>query len=197
MKLNVGSSNPKGQYARGGWVNLDLCPQGRPTVIASAYEMPFSDNTFDEIHCVHVLEHVARDKWPLMLAEMFRVLKFGAHCYVEVPDFPGQCNNYLTSLKNTVPVRPMEVHIHRTGIWGKTERPGMGHMFGFDEALLLRAFGKIGFDDATLLTKGEEMISKHHRDGPVILVRGTRGVHFPEKHVSDMSFDELRNFILI
>ena len=193
MKLNVGSSYPRGQYRRDDWVNLDLVPAGSPNVVASAYEMPFLDDTFDLIHCVHVLEHVARDKWPLMLAEMFRVLEPGGFCFVEVPDFPGQCRAYLKGLIRDT----QQTHIHRTGIWGKSERPGMGHQFGFDEDLLFRAFRKIGFRAPALLTSPEEMISGHYRDVPVILIKATKSDYRPPKNVADMSFDDLRSFILI
>jgi predicted SAM-dependent methyltransferase len=121
MKLNVGSGAARGKYRAGpsgpeGWVCFDLNPQGRPHVVGDAFKMPFKDNAFEEIHCIHVLEHLGRDKWPIMLAEMFRVLTPDGQCYVEVPDFEAQCVRFIKALQSKLD--PFTVHKHRTGIWG-------------------------------------------------------------------------------
>jgi predicted SAM-dependent methyltransferase len=193
MKLNVGSSCARGQYKRAEWINFDLNPQGRPNVVGDGFQMPFRDNTFDEIHSVHVLEHLPRDKWPLMLEEMFRTLKEGGTFYVEVPDFERQCMEFLATLEHG---NRLDVHLVRTGMWGKSERPGMGHQFGFDKDLLGRALRTMGFRDIELLWKQEEMISTHWRSGHVLLARATKTDFRPTRKVSDMSFDEIREHII-
>jgi len=88
-------------------------------------------------------------------------------------------------------------HLIRTGIWGKPERLGMGHQFGFDQGLLRRAMNKTGFDRVTFLTEPEDMISHHFRAAPVLLARGTKtpGVD-PPKNIKELSFDELREYII-
>ena len=86
MKLNIGASNPTGKYKHG-WINLDLVRHDNITVMGSGLALPFKDNSISLIHCIHVLEHVTRDKNEPMLKEMHRVLKADAEAYIEVPDF--------------------------------------------------------------------------------------------------------------
>ncbi len=195
MKLNLGSSVQKDIYRADEWVCVDLYAQGRPNVQASGFMLPFADNSFDEVRSIHVLEHLSRDQWPIMLAEMFRTLKVGGTFYVEVPDFPAQCERYLEFVAAKVDMR---THIARTGIWGKPERPGMGHQFGFDHDLLARALSKTGFQDIVHLTHIEDMISLHYRsDDPVLLFKATKSDKYKGMRVKQMSFDELRSYILI
>jgi predicted SAM-dependent methyltransferase len=126
---------------------------------------------------------------------MFRVLEPGGLCYIEVPDFPQQCRDYLAALDHG---NRWSQHLIRTAIWGKPERLGMGHAWGFDKDLLERSMNKSGFDRVVFLTAKEDMISRHCRDGAVLLVRGskTAGVD-PTGDVKAMTFDELRTHILI
>lgn len=194
MKLNVGSSNPRGRYRHAGWVCLDINPQGRPHVVGDAFCMPFADNTFEEIHSCHVLEHLTRDKWPLMLAEIFRVLEPGGTFIVEVPDFYEQCKVYLEAIDSGKDGR---AHLIRTSIWGKSERPGMSHLFGFDDKFLRQALLKSGFEAIKKLTAKTDMISTHYRDGPVLVYSCTKtNDSKPEKDVRNLSFDELREYII-
>lgn len=194
MKLNLGSSSPKGRYRHEGWVCCDLNPQGRPHVVGDGFQLPFKDGAFDEIVSVHVLEHLPRDKWPLMLAEMFRVLEPGGLCYIEVPDFYQQCRDYIAFIDGG---DRRQQHLIRTAIWGKPERLGMGHQFGFDQGFLRRAMNKAGFDRVTFLMEPEDMISRHCKDGAVLLARGTKtpGIE-PPKDIKSLSFDELREYII-
>jgi predicted SAM-dependent methyltransferase len=175
-------------------VCCDINPQGRPHVIGDGFQLPFKDDAFDEIVSVHVLEHLGRHHWPLMLSEMYRTLEPGGRCYIEVPDFVQQCRDYLHAIDRG---SRGGQHLIRTGIWGKTERMGMGHQFGFDQALLRRAMNKAGFDRVTFLTEPEDQISEHHADGAVLLVRGTKTPSVePPKDIKSLSFDDLRAYII-
>ena len=80
------------------YVHLDASPRNiydselnmmlAPDVVADlSDELPmFGDNSFDEIRCHHVLEHMIYDKSRIAVAAMFRVLKPGGIIDVEVPD---------------------------------------------------------------------------------------------------------------
>jgi hypothetical protein len=130
-----------------------------------------------------------------MLSEMFRTLEVGGTFYVEVPDFPAQCARYLEHVATT---DTMQAHICRTGIWGKTERPGMGHQFGFDHDLLARALFKTGFQEVVHLTHPDDMISRHYsNDDPVLLFKATKSAEHKGMRVKQMSFDALRQHMLI
>lgn len=167
LELNIGASNVTGKY-RKGWINLDLKKHNRIQVIGDALNMPFRDNSVDLIHCVHVLEHVTRDKYQVMLDEMYRVLKPGAEAFVEVPDFERIVELLMWALDHK---NKRDIHIWTTSIYGKNERPGMAHHWGFTEDLLLEAMSKAGFE---VNREWAGMISSHYKQEPVILVRGTK-----------------------
>ena len=171
MKLQVGSSDVSGKYKRG-WINLDIKDHEGVTIVADASEhIPFDDSTFDEIHCIHVLEHVTRDRYEPMLGEMYRVLEPGGHLYVETPDFMGTINN----LQGALVIGDVEaIHIWTTSVYGKNEREGMGHHWGFYEGLLRKAFRHQGFIEVKRLTEIEDMISMHYKQEPVLLIRGSK-----------------------
>jgi predicted SAM-dependent methyltransferase len=171
MKLQVGSSNVTGRYKQG-WINLDIEDHEGVTIVADASEhIPFESNTFDEIHCIHVLEHVTRDKHEPMLKEMYRVLEPGGVLYVETPDFQGTVENLKTAFDNG---DTEALHIWTTSIYGKNERPGMAHYWGFYEGLLRRKMRHTGFKEVTRLKEIDEMVSGHYRQEPILLVRGTK-----------------------
>jgi predicted SAM-dependent methyltransferase len=155
--------------------------------------MPFKDNTFEEIHSVHVLEHLPRDKWPIMLSEIFRVLQEGGTFIVEVPDFEGQCKAFLKALNGG---NTETIHEARTAIFGKTERLGMGHQYGFDKLNLEKALKTIGFTSTEFISDHEKMISSHYRAGPVLTFRCTKTSYRPPKDVRDMKFNDLREAVI-
>lgn len=172
MKLQVGCSEVRGRYKQAEWVNLDIEPHNGVDIIADAADhIPLEVNSIDEIHCVHVLEHVTRDKYKPMLREMHRVLKPGGYLYVEVPDFQGTVSRLMASFE----VGDVEaIHVWTTSVYGKNERPGMAHHMGFYEGLLRREFRNQGFKDVDRLVEKQDMISTHYKQEPILLVRGTK-----------------------
>jgi predicted SAM-dependent methyltransferase len=172
MKLQVGCSAVRGIYKTDEWLNLDIEDHRGVDILADAAELiPLDTNSIDEVHCVHVLEHVTRDKYQSMIAEMHRVLKPGGALYVETPDFRGTVDRLQTAFANN----DLEaIHIWTTSVYGKSEREGMSHYWGFYEGLLRRDFRYQGFNEVTRLTEKEDMISTHYRQEPVLLIRGTK-----------------------
>ena len=173
MKLNIGSGWSGGKYKKDEWINFDLVKleSTRINVQGNALQLPFQTNSIEEIHCVHLLEHLPRDQYPMVLREMHRVLKEGGSCYVETPDFKGT----VEKLYNAFKVQDIEaIHIWTTSAYGKSEIAGMSHHMGFYEGLLRREMRKQGFTTVVRLNEPEEMISPHYRHEPILLVRGTK-----------------------
>ncbi len=172
MKLQVGSSVPRGKYKQGDWFNIDIEPHDGVDMVVDASEgIPIATDTFEEIHCIHVLEHVTRDKYRPMLREMRRVLKPGGHLYVEVPDFQGTVRNLTAAFEAG---DTEAIHIWTTSTYGKSERKGMSHHWGFYEGLLHREFKHQGFKKVDRLVEKEDMISTHYKQEPILLIRGTK-----------------------
>jgi predicted SAM-dependent methyltransferase len=174
MKLQVGCGEVRGIYKRSEWVNIDLVKVSDDDgmeVLGNATKLPFKTNTFEEIHCIHVLEHVTRDKYPVMIREMCRVMKPGGLCYIETPDFKGTIDNVVSAFANN---DVDAIHIWTTSVYGKSEREGMSHHWGFYEGLLRRVMRQQGFTDVDRLIGTDNMISMHYKGEPVLLVRGTK-----------------------
>lgn len=72
MKVNLGC----GEFRAEGWVNVDVQSEDGPLpdVVASAYDMPFDDNSVTHLYAGHFLEHIAFEDLPLILKEIARIL---------------------------------------------------------------------------------------------------------------------------
>ncbi len=89
MRLNLGC----GTDIREGWVNLDVVPLPGVDVVHNVEKLPypFESDTFDEILCQDILEHVS--DLPGILFELKRVLKKDGLLRIQVPHFSSR-NNY-------------------------------------------------------------------------------------------------------
>jgi len=65
------------------YISTDLELSRAPTVQADITRLPFQTGCFDVILCLHVLEHVSKDKGAMQ--ELFRVLKPGGWAIAQVP----------------------------------------------------------------------------------------------------------------
>ena len=82
-KLNLGCGNEIFK----GWVNIDSVKQPGVDVIhdLNSYPWPFKDNTFDQVYCSHVLEHVT--DLEKTMKEIKRICKDKARINIRVPHF--------------------------------------------------------------------------------------------------------------
>lgn len=173
MKLQVGSGDhnvSSALYKRADWVNVDIIKIAGVNVRASGTELPFKNNSFEEVHCFHTLEHVTRDKYLPMISEMYRVLQPGGCVLVEVPDFQGTVKLLSEAFASG---DTQAIHIWTTSVYGKSERDGMAHHWGFYEGLLRREFRHVGFSNVDRIVENMPAAS-HWRNEPVLLVRGDK-----------------------
>lgn len=172
MKLNAGSGCPDLKVYGAGWVNVDLS-RARDTVCATLERLPFSDQTFEEVRAIHVLEHITRAKHKEVLQELHRVTISGCAIYVEVPDFLAVCRSIVDAAdKSETDSRVMEhIRIRTVGVYGKQRYPGDFHHWGFTPYHLERLLHDTGWREVTRET---EMISRHYKQEPVLLFKAFR-----------------------
>lgn len=193
MKLNIGCSDPRGRYELPEWINIDCSryfrgAQEKRFLIADGCQLPFRDESFDEVHAVHVLEHVPREivlggkkvnAHATFMAEVRRVLTPEGHGFIEVPDFIRNCqmvSGYMYYLQQegyadyTEQFREM-IRIKIVGTFGKGRHEGDWHHWGFTPWALESLFTAAGL----LYSRETEMISTHYRAEPVLLYRVWRG----------------------
>ncbi|MFA5723355.1 MAG: methyltransferase domain-containing protein [Candidatus Pacearchaeota archaeon] len=82
-KLNLGC----GKDIKEGYVNLDSVKLNGVDVVFDINKprLPFKNNTFDEIYCSHVLEHVI--DLPKTMNELKRICKTNGKIIIRVPHF--------------------------------------------------------------------------------------------------------------
>lgn len=61
--------------------------------------LPYKPNTFDEIYCNHVLEHLTLEDGRQLVREFYRILKPGGTCRLVVPDLELAAREYLSNLE--------------------------------------------------------------------------------------------------
>lgn len=83
MKLNIWCGGDIKEW----YINLDNLKLGWIDVVHNleTFPYPFDDNSFDEIFCSHILEHMS-DLWKTM-EELTRIGKNGCQIKVKVPYF--------------------------------------------------------------------------------------------------------------
>lgn len=85
-KLDLGSGGRKFPD----YESLDSDPKTNPDHLCDIERgLPFEDNTFDEIRAHHILEHIHTEKKTFVMYEIWRVLKKGGICDIELPSFPS------------------------------------------------------------------------------------------------------------
>jgi len=85
-KLDVGCGN----FKHPGYITIDVDPSTEPDILADIEDrIPCNDETFDEIRCHHILEHIETKNKVKVLGELWRVLKKDGILDIEVPNFPS------------------------------------------------------------------------------------------------------------
>ena len=180
MKLNVGSSTTQGQYRNQDlWINIDKAPFDTKNfeIGDPLAGLKYTDNTFDEIHCIHVLEHVEyKDHLPF-LQELYRVCQPGGIILVEVPNLMENCVQLVNIYKDyqsgklSQEIGAEVLRCMTLSIFGKGRWEGDAHRWGFYPEKLISLIQSAGFID---VVEQKEMISSHWKQEPVMLVRGIK-----------------------
>jgi Methyltransferase domain len=85
-KLNLGC----GRDYRDGCVNVDFNLEVRADLYADlSVNLPFADDSIDEVLLDNVLEHIPRPRYFLFMDDLYRVCKAGARISVYVPHYSG------------------------------------------------------------------------------------------------------------
>jgi predicted SAM-dependent methyltransferase len=144
-RLNLGAGNSGFQ----GFTSVDLYDDAAD-VKADLCDLPFDDNSVDEIICLQTIEHISYDKTEKMFQEMHRVLKEGCNAHIECPDL-------LYAAKEIVATGDIDDKWIKH-IWGEYYRPwdtnrypdaenheGSKHRTGFTLKRMKRICEPLGF----------------------------------------------------
>lgn len=112
IKLNIGC----GDRHWDGFINIDIGRPGmkkQPDIQAQVNNLPLPCNSCDEVHAIHVLEHVHRWEVGETVREWVRVLRPGGLLVVECPDLDKIAINLFSYLNADKPERRV-LHDGRT-----------------------------------------------------------------------------------
>ncbi|HPA25376.1 MAG TPA: class I SAM-dependent methyltransferase [bacterium] len=80
IKLDLGCGKEK----KDGFIGIDINPQSQADIIASALNLPFKENSVDEIYSRHVGEHFSPIEIDIFFKEIYRVLKPGSKAFLKI-----------------------------------------------------------------------------------------------------------------
>lgn len=131
VKLDIGGgTNKRGDD----YTSVDI---QNADVIAEMWNLPFEDNSVDEIWSSHTLEHAPMCQVPLTLAEWFRVLKPNGRAIIQVPNFDYVAKYWLTG--------PDRIWAEAM-VFGHQAHEGEFHKSAFTAALLRADLEAAGFE---------------------------------------------------
>lgn len=173
MLLNIGCGN----VPLKGWVNVDkyyypgseaaqmdhnqasLFEQTEDSqwLYGDATDLPFPDDTFDEVMIVHCLEHLDMEQGNLAIKAAHRVLKPGGTFDVELPDLLKACE-LMPTVHITADGDNQPWHRVMGLLYGAVgeEHGGKGqyHLCGYTQEYLRFKLEERGFKDIKLLSVG-------------------------------------------
>ncbi len=91
IKLNLGC----GQDKRSGFINIDALPELEPDLVHDLLKpLPFKDKSVSYVLAQDILEHFTKEDLNQILADIYRVLKFGGVLELRVPNPEAICKKY-------------------------------------------------------------------------------------------------------
>ena len=178
MKLNAGSGGiSRGRYKKSEWINLDFNPRGQIEVCADMAYLPFDADSFDEIHLVHVFEHIRRPLQLPVLREMYRVLEPGGTLFIEVPDFKSTIQLLIKGWSKPDDENYQQLaHNMTASLYGKQRYDGDQHCWAFTvESMHEMLVGALDHKWSSLEVLGRNhAISDHWKHEHVLLFRAIK-----------------------
>jgi len=162
-RLRLGS----GRHTDPGWLSGDFLPVSPRVVYLDVTEsFPLPADSFDIVHCEHVIEHISYEQGLFMLRECHRVLRAGGILRIATPDLAlvGRLitqgggdpalleyvrwsnENYGTEAERLDPANAAFAANRLVRNWG--------HTFIYDAATLRAALESAGFRDVLGVTPG-------------------------------------------
>ena len=132
MKLHVGCGNIR----LPGFLNIDAQESPAVDLIARIEELPFGENSCDEIYSCANIEHFGRSQWIGVLEHWYYLLRPGGWLYISTADFEACVHHYLLTQDIT----------SITGLIVGGQKDALDwHGMIFDEILLGSGLEKVGF----------------------------------------------------
>ena len=132
MKIDIGG----GEHTKKGFTNVDKY-HPPAEINADVINLPFEDNTIEEVYSKHTFEHLSKKEVRKALSEVHRVLMPKAKFTIIVPDLEWCCKAWLDSKDKLG--RPMD------WIFGGQSCEGDLHKMGYTMKMLVNLLKEARF----------------------------------------------------
>lgn len=150
IKLNLGCGD---DYLEG-FVNVDAYAEHKVDARYDVIQLPYEDNSIDEIRVFHVIEHFHYHDGQKALNEWFRVLKPGGRLHLETPDFLESCKEFIK--------QDEQGRVNLYGHFFSTAWiPGQAHLFLFTETQLRGQLSWAGFTTVNRLAPSSKYLDHY------------------------------------
>ena len=132
LKLHLGC----GEKHLEGYVNVDHRKTCATDLVCDITKLPYPENSAEVIETYHVIEHVPRHAFPVVLVSWYKILVPGGKLIIECPDFDTIVKEYSNGKQNRI-----------DDIFGLQRFAGDAHHFGYNFKMLEGLLRKAGFID--------------------------------------------------
>ncbi len=140
-----------GEVYKDGWVNIDLTPGIADACLDLRRQLPFPNDSCDEVYSEHFLEHLSYPHDAVkFLSELKRILKPGGRAITSVPDTEWPMKSYAEG-KQSEYFRIAKEKYHPADCTTMMEhlnyhfRQSGEHLFAYDEETLVKVLEQAGF----------------------------------------------------
>mgnify|MGYP003671896082 CR=1 FL=1 len=138
LKLHLGCGGQNWD----GFVNVDEYPSFdvKPDLVANILDLPYEENTVDEIWLIHVFEHLYLWEAEDAVFHWFNILKPGGKLVIEVPCLDKIVDNYKRGVKDP--------RLTILGLYGEQlhGQPEMVHKWTYSKTCIKSVFARFPFE---------------------------------------------------
>lgn len=151
IKLEIGC----GKKPREGYSTCDIRDLPAVDYVCNADDLPFEDNSVEEVYSRHVAEHFTLKEFLKVLEEWNRVLKVGGTIYIICPNLLWHLQQILDGTHESFYTKKSGKNARFWGfgsLFGWQQDEYDVHKFGYYFELLKDILATFGFDDVEDLT---------------------------------------------
>ncbi|MCW2682651.1 MAG: tetratricopeptide repeat domain with UbiE methylase [Blastococcus sp.] len=123
-----------------GYINIDQHASGATDYVGDILELPVAPETVERIETYHVIEHLPHRLAPVAVERWHQWLEPGGVLVMECPDFDQGVRDYLDGAEERI-----------FSIYGHQRFDGDAHLFGYNEARLVKLCTDAGFRKAEIV----------------------------------------------